>query len=128
MDSTETPSRPGWVWIIAIWFIFGTTVSLLALNFGYFRNLTAFDYGITLLIGGLNLLGTVLLLLLRKAALYLFCGSLIANILLPISHAVTNGWVATNGIGGEVRAMVGFVILCVVCLYLWRLSAKGVLK
>ena len=140
MQSTQKRSRPGWVWAIAIWFGVGALITLLSLSLAasgaihmnaaqsaYFAGLTATDYAMSILIGSLNLVGAIFIALLRRAALYLFCISLVLNVLMTIWHTVAKGFIAAFGDSAVVGMILAIGLLCAVCLYSRRLIDRGIL-
>lgn len=132
--------RPGWVWVISIFFFFSAAWTLLSFYLihtgtiplnqqqrAYFEGLGAFDYSVTVLLGVANLMGAACLFLLRRAALYLFGAALVVNTLFTAWQILSTPWPDTIGSSGLTGAFIGWVLLVAVCLYVWRLSRKGVL-
>jgi hypothetical protein len=136
-----TAKRPGWVWAITIFFFIWvgwTLLSFLLIRSGavplnaaqaaYFDSLTALDYLASIGVGLANLAGAIALFRLRRAAFYIFAGSVGANLLLTLWHATAKGWVAAMSGSGLVGAAIGFGLLFAVCLYSRRLLQRGVLR
>jgi hypothetical protein len=133
--------RPGWVWVISIFFFLSagwTLLSFLLVHSGavssnaaqiaYFDSLSALDYISSVGIGFANFIGAISLFLLRKISFYLFASALGANLLLIFWHAATKGWVAALGSAGLVGAALGLGLLFAVCAYCRRLLQQGVLR
>ena len=132
--------RPGWVWAISIFYfisavftllsfyvIFSGRISIDPAQKAYFDSLTPIDYGITIILGLLNLTGVVTLFLLRRQAFYFFTGSFIVNILMTIWHLLSKGWIAAIGGPGLVGVIISWGLLIAVCLYSRSLIKAGVL-
>ena len=132
--------RPVLVWVVFLWFVFSAGYTLLsfALIFSgrvplsdqasrYLSSLSPLDYAVTILALLLNVVGAVALLLLRRSAPYLFSAALLLNIASVVLHALTKGLVTALGAGGPVGLILGYGISALVCLYAWRLYARGIL-
>ncbi len=139
-DSPPTKKRPGWVWVISIFFFLSAPLILLsfylistgavpldAAGEAYFSSLTGLVYGLTIFMGSANLLGATALFLLRKFAFYLFAAAFGANLLLTAWHIATKAWVAEIPGSGPVGALFGLAVGVAVCVYCWRLIQRGVL-
>lgn len=136
----EARKRPVWVWIISIFFFLSAGWTLLSFYLvysgaiplqpeqtAYFESLTPVDHGLTILLGLTNLGGAVALLLLRRAALYLFVGAFVLDTVMTIWHTLTKGWVAAIGGAGLVGMLIGYGLIVAVCIYVWKLKKSGVL-
>ncbi len=134
------PRRPGLVWAVFVWYVFSagyTVLSFALIHAGvvpltaeasrYLGSLSPLDYAVTLLALVLNVAGAVSLLLLRTVALYLFVAALALNVAMVGLHAVTKGFVAALGAGGPIGLVLGYGIAVLVCIYAWRLHARGTL-
>lgn len=132
--------RPKLVWVVLLWFLFSagyTIISFLLVYAGaivvtpeqaaYLKGLSLLDHALTLAIASLNVAGAVAMFLLRRIAFHLFVASLLASIAVTGLHAATKGFVAALGGGGAVGMLVGYAILCAVCVYAWKLKSRGVL-
>lgn len=132
--------RPKLVWVVFLWFLFSagyTIISLLLVYSGfisgtpeqaaYLKSLSALDHTLTVAIVSLNIVGAVSMFLLRRVAFHLFTIALVASILVTVAHAVSKGFLAALGGTGAVGMLIGYAILIAVCLYAWRLKARGVL-
>jgi hypothetical protein len=133
--------RPILVWLISAFFFLSAIWTLLSFYLilsgaiplepaqkAYFDRLTPLDYALTVATGLLNLAGAVMLFLLRKIALYLFLSAIGLTAVSTLWQAAAKGWVEALGGAGLVGALIGYVLLVVVCIYAWRLSKKGVLQ
>ncbi len=140
-DSSQARKRPGWVWAISIFYFLSAAYTLLAFFLiysgavplqpeqrAYFSQLALFDYGVTVLMGTLNLAGAVTLFLLRRIAFHLFTTAFSIGILMTVWHTVEKGWVAAIGPAGLVGAAIGWALAVTVCVYTWRLGRAGVLR
>ncbi len=140
MDDVAQPSakRPKLVWAVFLFYLF--SVAYTALSFflifsdslsvtpeqaAYFRNLSAFDWAVTVLTAALNIAGAISLFLLRKVAFHLFAASLGLTILQTVVHVITTNFVAALGGPGAFGVVIGFAISIAVCTYAWRLNAGG---
>ena len=133
--------RPKFVWAVFLFYILsvGYTVLSFALVYSgaisvtpeqgaYLRNLSTFDWVITVLTGALNVAGAIAMFLLRKIAFYLFSAAFVLVILQTLVHAITTNFLAALGGPGAVGALIGYGISLAVCIYAWRLRARGVLS
>lgn len=140
VDTHVAKRRPKLVWVILLWFVFSagyTIVSFLLIYSGsisvtpeqaaYLRGLSSLDHTLTLGIASLNIAGAVSLFLLRKVAFHLFTVALVASILATVAHAVSKGFLVALGGAGMIGLLIGYGILVAVCLYTWKLKARGVL-
>ena len=138
---STTTKRPAWVWVITIFYVLSvgfTLVSFLLVLSGalpmtpaqraYFAGLGPLDYAMSLGLGLLTLTATVLLFVLRKAAVPLFAASLFLNLGFTLAHALTTIWAQALGGSGLVGALTGWGILAAVALYSRHLRQAGVLR
>ena len=141
---SRSPSRrrrPVLVWVVFLWFVFSAGYTLLsfALIFSgrvplsdqasrYLSSLSPLDYAVTILALLLNVVGAVALLLLRRSAPYLFSAALLLSIASVVLHALTKGLVTALGAGGPIGLILGYGVSALVCLYAWRLYARGILS
>lgn len=132
--------RPAWIWVIAIFFFLSAGWTLLSLwlvlsgriplepaQEAYFKSLTPFDYGLTVVLGLTNLVGAAALLMLRRLAFYCFVGGFALNVLITASHIFSKGWTGAMGGSALVGFAIGYGIVIAVCLYVWTLKKSGVL-
>src|SRR5215831_11654516 len=140
MPSSARWRRPVLVWAVFVWYVFSAGYTLLsfALIFAgriplsaeasrYLSSLSPLDYTATILALLLSVGGAVALLLLRRAAPYLFSAALLLNIASVALHALTKGLVAALGAGGPIGLILGSGIAVLVCVYAWRLYARSTL-
>jgi hypothetical protein len=140
MPSPPRRRRPVLVWAVFVWYVFSAGYTLLsfALIFSgrvplsaeasrYLSSLSPLDYSVTILALLLNVGGAVALLMLRTAAPYLISAALLLNIASVALHAFTKGLVAALGAGGPIGLILSYGISMLVCLYAWRLYARGAL-
>ncbi len=133
--------RPKLVWAITIFFAISVPFMLLSVFLAltgrvplgpamqaYYESLSAFDYGLSILMGVLNVVGAISLFRLRKSAVWLFAVALGLNGLLALSYTLSTNWIeamAETGVLGDV--FVGWAIGLGIVFYAWRLKHKGVL-
>ena len=142
MDTVSQPmsKRPKLVWVVflfnvlsvgytalSFFLIFSGAISVPPEQAAYFGNLSAFDWVITALTGLLNVAGAVAIFRLRKIAFHLFATAFVLVILQTLVHTITTNFVAALGGPGVVGALIGYGISLAVCIYAWKLKARGVL-
>jgi hypothetical protein len=142
MDAIPQSSgkRPKLVWVVFLFSLFSSGYTALAFiliysgsihvtpeQAAYFRNLSALDYTMSLVTALLNLAGAVCLFLLRKVAFHLFIAALGLVTLQTLVHAATTSFIAALGGSGVVGGLFGYVTLIAVCVYAWKLKARGLL-
>lgn len=134
-------NRPALVWVISIFYfvsagwvllsfalIFSGLIPLTDVQKTYFQAQTVFDYGSTALIGGANLVGAVLLFLLRRQAFPFFLTAFSFGLIQTLYQIVTKNWLGAIGGPGLVGAVIGWGISIAIIVYTWRLVSKGVLR
>jgi hypothetical protein len=138
-----TKKRPGWVWVISIYY----TISFVVLGVftmmilsgllpmtpqlkAYFANLTALDYLLSIGQPFLSLSAAVALFLLSKKATYLFWASLVVAVASSLWHFAAKGGLAAHGAkpGTSMGALIGFGIQLAVCFYAESLRLRGTLR
>ena len=143
MTAAPSRKRPGWVWMILMFYLYSVVWTLLSFyrirsgaiplnpqQQAYFDGLNLFDYSMTVLLEVTNLAGAISLLLLRKVALYLFGSALVINMLFSVWGLLSTNWTqafATHLSAVITGGVIGWVIMIAVCLYTWRLTRNGVL-
>ncbi len=138
--SPRKHKRPKLVWVITIFNIFlaGCTLISFALIYGglillseaqqaYFNSLNIFDISFSIITGVLNLIGTIMLFLLRKFAYYAFLSAFIISMLMIIYQTIFKNWIAAIG-GGLIGAVIGWCISIAIILYAKSLMSKEILK
>ena len=137
----QRATRPALVWVICAYYALGTLGTVRAFSLlhsgalpltsaqaQYFQALGIFDYVAIITISLINAAAVVLLFLMRKQAVYLFPIGLVISLVLTGSHALTKNWVAAMGVLGLVGEVLGWGINIAVCLYVWRLLRRGMLR
>lgn len=132
--------RPKLVWVVLLWFLFSAGYTILSFvliysgsisatpeQAAYLRGLSPLDHALPLTIGSLNIAGAVSLFLLRRVAFQLFIIALVVSLLATVAHAVSRSFLVALGGAGAAGLVIGYGILVAVCLYTWRLRARGVL-
>ena len=133
--------RPILVWVIVAFFLLSASFTLLSFYLilsgavpltpaqqTYFEKLTKVDYGLSIVVGVVNLTGAIALFLLRRLAFYLFSGALALSMLMAPWHMLTKDWLSAAGGPGAAGGLFGWVILLAVCLYAWKLTKVGILR
>lgn len=134
-------NRPALVWVISIFYfvsigwglfsialVYSGFVPLTGVQKAYFEAQTVFDCGSTALVTAANLIGAVLLFLLRKQALHFFVAAFSVGLILTFYQAVAKNWLGAIGAHGLVGSVIGSGINIAIILYTWRLVSKGVLR
>ena len=129
--------RPINVWIICIFYLLSAGWTLLSYYLihlgliplneaqeGYFRSLTSFDYGSTIVISASNLLGAVFLFRLRKEALHFFVVALLASLVVTGYQIAAKNWIGSIGAPGFVGVMFGWGISVAIIVYSKRFTAR----
>jgi hypothetical protein len=119
-----------WVALIALslYLVHSGIVPLNVEQLNYARNLSPIDYGITAIVGVLNVAGAIALIRLRSTAVYLYSAALAIGILhrLPAANIIATA--PTSDRPGAVQTFIGFAIWAAICAYAWRLKARRVLR
>jgi hypothetical protein len=116
------------IWtLLSFYLILSGTIPLQPAQKAYFDGLTPIDYASTIVVGLLNMTAAVMLFLLRRIARDLFLASFGISFVLAVLHTTTKGWAEALGGPGLIGALIGYVLVIGVCIYAWRLSARGVL-
>ena len=132
--------RPPWVWAISIFYFLSAgwiTLSILIVRSGaipmtdaqrqYFDSLSPFDYAYTIGLGGLNLVGAVFLLLLRRQAYPCFLCAFVLGLLVTGYQIVAKHWLSAMNPPGLVGVSIGWAIAIAIILYVRALVRRGVL-
>jgi|APCry1669189000_1035189.scaffolds.fasta_scaffold217068_1 hypothetical protein len=127
--------RPAHVWTICMFYLLSAGWTLLShslIHFGliplneaqegYFRSLTTFDYGSTIVIAASNLIGAVLLFRLRKEAFHFFVVGLIASLAVTGYQIVAKNWLGSIGTPGLVGVVFGWGSSVAIIVYSRRLT------
>jgi hypothetical protein len=133
--------RPALVWVISIFYILSAgwvVLSFALIHSGaiplneaqqeYFRSQTILDYGSTVVIGALNLVGAILLFLLKKPAFHLFATAFGVGLAFTAYQIVAKNWLGAIGGPGLVGAVIGWGISIAIIVYAKRLISRGVLR
>jgi hypothetical protein len=142
MEQAARPARrPKLVWVIflftllsvgytalSFYLIYSGGVPLTAGELKYVRDLSTIDYGITGTVGLLKVAGAIVLFRLRSAAVYLYAAALAIGILHTLASAKIIAAAPFADRPGFIQILIGFAIWAAVCVYAWRLKARGVLK
>jgi hypothetical protein len=132
--------RPKLVWVIFLltvlsvgytalssYLVLSGTIPLGPEEARYFQTLRPVDYAVTAAIGLVNVAAAIALFRLRSVAVYLYAAALAVGIVNVLVHAATTSFVAVLGGPGIIGASIGLACWTAVCIYAWRLKARGVL-
>ena len=135
-----SPKRPKLVWVIfvlvlltvgytvlSLYLVLSGAIPLTAEEAKYVRSLTPFDYAVTGASSILNLAGAIALFRLRKIAFYLLTAAFVVGIVGTLPHVGDASFAAALGGPGFIGMLVGYALWGAVCVYAWRLKARGVL-
>ncbi len=133
--------RPAHVWFIGSFFISAGLWSLLVYyqisqgmhplpesRLAYFANYSPSDYWPLMLVSTLTVIAGVLLLLLRKEAVYAFAFRFALAVGVAVWHALTKGSMDTSEPEYLIVGLALWSASAAVCFYAWYLVRKGVLK
>ena len=137
-----TNKRPGWVWVISLFYVFSAVWTCIAWYMvasrgaptpqakAYFQSMTVLDYGLMIGQALITLSAAVALVLLRKAACRLFCAALVIALISIAWHTLARGWVNVmqSMRGALFGALMGIALLFAVCFYTGRLREQGKLR
>ncbi len=139
---TESPcdipmKRPTIVWSICIFYLISAGWTLLSylliylrlipLNEAqeaYFRSLTIFDNGSTVVIAASNLVGAILLFRLKKEAFQFFVAAFVVGLALTGYQIVAKNWLGAIGGPGFVGTVFGWGISVAIIIYSKRLTTS----
>ena len=132
--------RPKLVWVVLLFYLFAagyTAISffliysgLIAVSPGeaaYFASLSIFDHTMTLGTAIFNLGGAISLFRLRRISFNLFATAFGLTILGTIVHAITKNLFAVLSGPMAFGMALGYCISITVCVYVWKLRARGIL-
>jgi hypothetical protein len=133
--------RPALVWFIASFCISSGLWGLLmyyqiasgmhplpASKLAYFENYSGFDYLPLMAVHALNVVAGVLLLLLRKEAVYVFCGKFVFAVGVAVWNALEKSSMDTSEPQYIIIGLLLWSASAAVCFYAWYLMRKGVLR
>jgi uncharacterized MnhB-related membrane protein len=139
--SDEPKKRPGWVWVISIFYglstiytplsfyiIYSGLVPLAGAQKAYFDGLGVVDWAVTA-VGALIMLAAVIaLFLLRRVSIKLWGAVIVFSVLSYLYNVIAKNWLAALDIAGIIGAAVGFTLIVAIFFYTRRLDARGYLK
>jgi hypothetical protein len=133
--------RPKLVWVITIFYLVSagwTLLSFVLIYSGfiavteaqavYFRSQNIIDVVFTVLIGLLNVVGAILLFLLRRRAYHMFLFALLLGLLMIVYQILFKDWLAAIAGPGLVGAAIGWGISIAVIIYARKHVKAGILK
>lgn len=137
----KSRKRPVLVWIIALFYILSggwTIISFILILSGavqlnepeqaYFDTQTNLDILLTIIIGAANLIGAILLFLLRRYAYYCFLGAFSLSILLTAYHILFKNWLTVIGGPGLLGSIIAWLITIAIILYTKKLIKNSILQ
>ncbi len=136
-SESNSRKRPILVWIITIFYLISagwTLFSFYLVYSGaiplnetqrvYFEAQSTLDILLTIIIASANIIGAILLFMLRRFALHFFLGAFVISMLLTIAQIIFKNWLNVMGGHGLVGAAVGWLINIAIILYAYKLSKK----
>lgn len=140
-NTHDKGKRPGWVWVISIWFMFSTiifplslymalsgTLPLNAAQQAYYNNLGMLNYLIIAIRVILTFSAGLTLFLLKKVTIKIWLAIIVFAVFSNIYNLMTTEWLKIAGNTGVIGAVVGFMIMIAIYFYTRRLEARGVLS
>jgi len=137
----DSRKRPKLVWVISIFYILsaGWTILSFALIYSgaisisvaqkaYFDSQNIFDNTLTLVMGSINILGAILLFLLRRHAFHCFLTAFSIGVLMGVYQIIFKNWLGAIGGPGLVGAIIGWFISIAIILYSNKLIKKEILR
>jgi hypothetical protein len=133
--------RPGWVWVISIFYglsaiytplsfyiIYSGLVPLAAAQKAYFDGLGIVDWAITAVGALIMLAAVVALFLLKRVSIKLWGAAIVIGILNNLYNAIAKNLFAVVNIASLIGTAVGFILIVAIFFYTRRLDARGYLK
>ena len=133
--------RPKWVWTICIFQAIAcafTTLSMVMVLRGvlpladgqrqYFASLGFVDYVLAFSMAGLNLVGAVMLFMLRRQAFALMLTAFIIGLVQVPYQIVAKHWLSALSGPGMVGAVIGWGLSVAVLSYIRKLQREGTLR
>ncbi len=141
-DLPDPSGRPGWVWVIVIFYalgIVGTLISTIAVLAGrplggqaassYLSNLTTLDHVFSLIVASVSALGTIALFRMKRRALHFLLAVFLLSVAnFGINVALRPAYRAMFDQVGYWGLIAGWAINIAIVLYVWRLQTKGLLR
>jgi hypothetical protein len=133
--------RPVLVWFILFYFLFMSALWAIStmvvspavmpldpVTRAAIENMSRFDYIAGSVCMLLYVIAAVALVLMRKAALYLFLTAVGLDVAWNLWRLSGAGWVKAMGETGTIVAFVSIVLAMALCVYVWLLSEMGRLR
>lgn len=133
--------RPALVWLVSSFCISAGLWAMLVLylisigehplpesKLAYFANYSSADFWPLMFVQFLNVVAGVLLLLLRREAVYMFAIKFAAAVGVAVWNALEKGSMDTSEIGNIIIGLLLWGASAAVVFYAWYLKQKGVLK
>ena len=142
IDATrpEIRKRPKLVWIITMFYIISAGWMLLSFALiysgaipineaqrAYFDSQNIFDIILTLSMASLNVLGAILLFLLKRHSFHCFLTAFSIGLFMTVYHILFKNWLAAIGGSGLVGAFIGWIISIAIILYSNKLIKSKIL-
>ena len=143
-DPAARRRRPAFIWVIAVIVLCATAFTLFSIamipsmledspdltdaqrQFLQSQGLVNYALAIATILG--NITGCVLLILLRRAALYAFLVAAALALINTTYNIIANDWFAAVGTAGLIRPLLGWAVNIAILVYVWSLFRKGVLR
>lgn len=137
-EATRKP--PALVWVISIFTILSVLFGMLSIYLvasGTFRlpeqtashltELSAFDYGLAVVLAAAQLYAAIAFIRLKKIAFYLFAATFVINLASSAWQGIDAAIPAEAGSAPLVGMFVGWAISLAICIYAGWLAKRGVL-
>ena len=137
----DTSSRPGWVWVISIYYgisFLWTGLSFYLVTSGtfplneakksYFDHFTFVDAALMVVSVGIGLFAAVSLFMLKKVTVKAWAALTVYTIGSLAYTIATTEWLKVVGGPGAVGSIVGYALLVAIYFYTKRLDRRGYLK
>jgi len=138
----RTARRPRLVWLIGSYYVSAGLWSLAIYSqlatgslsllpqsrLIYFENYQGLDYSLLMLASLLGITAGVLLMLLRRASVYVFALKFVFAVALAVWQGLTIGGLDTSRPEYLLAGLLLWSASATVCFYAWHLMQKGVLK
>jgi hypothetical protein len=135
------PTRPVLAWVIGAYYVATVilgSVSLATVLWGpvllpakqrhFFESLTILDHAATVVIFLLHLTAAVMLVLLRRSALYLLCAAFAIDLAITANECIGHDWISGLGVSGIMAQLRAWVFDIAIILYARYLVKNRVLR
>lgn len=140
-NNVEVKKRPGWVWVISIFYIFSLAWTFLSFYMilnkiipipietqEYFSNLGIIDWLLMTIGSSITLIAVVTLFLLKRITIKVWLTSFVFGILSTAYSAIATNWLQIMQTSTIVSTLIGFAIVLAIYSYAKRLDNRGYLN